>query len=142
MRKGRVSVAASASGEGVQRPCLWRRGLGATHAPKTAKPAEPLPVQPGDGVRVGQSSPGIIMVRGCSPHSIRPLCELQHTFDRVRWKVNGDVGQRGNVLRVTDPRSGSACWRLGAVTVPDHGEGGAHHTRSARSASCNIPLTG
>jgi len=36
------------------------------------------------------------------------ICELQDTFDQVRWKVNCDVGQQGNVLRVTDPRSGSA----------------------------------
>jgi len=33
-------------------------------------------------------------------------CERQPTFDRVRWQVNGDVGQQGHVLRVTDPRSG------------------------------------
>ena len=41
------------------------------------------------------------------------IWEPQQPFGRVRWKVNHEAGQQGNVLRVTDPRSASAFRRLG-----------------------------
>ena len=52
-RKGRDSVTASASGEGCPEAMPLAAGFGGgSRAPKMAKAAEPLPVQPGDGVRV------------------------------------------------------------------------------------------
>jgi len=52
-------------------------------------------------------------------------CEMQPTFDRVRWKVNGDVGQQANVLRVTDLRRGSNEMRRGGgrISVFEQGFG-------------------
>ena len=42
------------------------------------------------------------------------LWELQQTLGRVRRKVNYDIGQPGNALRLRQPRSGGDCQCPGA----------------------------